>query len=260
MRCGSWVATIRDAELADLRVRVREQRQDLVVAGLRTARAAERAPRSRRPGRGASRCGSAGAAGRRATRRDASTRSCTARKRSSSSSSSSAWSAIDATRGDGVASAIAKAFRRTGARGVGGHRLRDPGQRALVRVLAQVVERRVHDDRIGVPEKALQALEEAAARERLEALHRLAADRLGLGREEREDRRRRGFVRKLLQRTTGRPGGARRRCRRRARPRRRPRGRAPPRSPSGARRARRRSSRRARAASRAARPDPELCV
>ena len=57
----------------------------------------------------------------------------------------------------------------------------------------------MHHDGIGIAEKPLEALEEVAAGQRLEALHRLAAYGLGLGGEERKDRRRRRLVGKPLE-------------------------------------------------------------
>ena len=80
-----------------------------------------------------------------------------------------------------------------------GQHLRDPRKRPLVRVLAEVVERRVHDDRIGVAQEPLETLQEVPAGQRLERRHGLAADRLGLGSEEREDGRGGGLVGKAFQ-------------------------------------------------------------
>ena len=97
----------------------------------------------------------------------------------------------------------------------------DPRQRPLVRVLAKVVERRVHDDRIRVPEEALEALGEVAAGQRLQGLHRPGAGRPRSSRRGRERSRSRWPRTGTASGTRARPAAGRRRTRppsRRGRP------------------------------------------
>jgi hypothetical protein len=88
------------------------------------------------------------------------------------------------------------AQRRRAARGQG---LGDPREGPLVGALAQVVESRMDDDRVRVRQEDLEPVEEVAAGQGLEALHGLPPHRLGLRGEKREERRRRGFVGKALE-------------------------------------------------------------
>ena len=148
------------------------------------------------------------------------------------------------------ASTIAKAFLRTAGASRRGQRPGDPRQRPLVRVLAQVVERRVHDDRVagarGIPGAARGSCRPASVSSACIAWRRTASvfearnGKIAVGG---------GLVGKALEEARGPPGAARRRHRRPSRRRLRPRGPARAASAFSISSRSARSSRRARAAS-----------